>query len=213
MPECSPGNSHPQAGVARSLLHQQAIDAYLDQVMQAASLCGADARQVRAELCEHLHVMCDQHANLPDTLSEAINMLGKNFGSPRFLGAQIARAKGPVRTFIKKHAPRVAIALALLFALGLGLRAAVAEPFRVTGDSVAPELRAGSRCLVYKLASEFKPGDVIVYRPADDPELRYLAVVVGSGSTSATLSVSRRHMSPFAIPRAAIVGRVIASTR
>jgi len=52
------------------------------------------------------------------------------------------------------------VVTALIFAMFV--RTFVAEPYRVEGDAVAPELPGGSRCIVWKLARPIV-GDIVIY--------------------------------------------------
>lgn len=192
---------------------RDAIERYLDQVMRHAALAPADARPVRQELREHLHQLLADFPSHSATFKETFAMLNDQFGDPRSLGRSIAASKGRVRTILKKTARRAPFVLAALAVLAFGIRATVAEAFRVVGDSVAPDLPAGSHCLVYKLASDFRPGDVIVYRPADHPDRRYLGIVKGTGQTPRTLIVTRHRAAPFTIPESTVIGRVFINTR
>jgi len=113
---------------------------------------------------------------------------------------------------VRRQLRRLPAAAALAIIL-LGIRATVAEPLYVTTNSVAPALPAGSRCLVYRLASDFQPGDVIVYRPAEHPNLQYLAIVQKGLDSSGTLIVVRRSELPFALLPSRVVGRIVLNTR
>ena len=139
-------------------------------------------------------------------------MFSHEFGDPKSLGQSIGASKGKARTFFKKHGRRGAIIAAAAIVLLLAVRSTVAEAFYVSSGCVAPALPEGSRCLVYKLASKFRQGDLIVYRPADAPDHRYLAVVE-SVSPSGDLVVRRNHSAVYPIDRSTVVGRVVLNTR
>jgi hypothetical protein len=188
------------------------IEDYLDQVMREASLSRADQRRVRAELREHLHEMLEsQKSQLNPT--EAFAMMSNQFGDPTFLGKAMASAKGRFRTYLKKKARRVPIGIAIVVVLTLAIRAKVAEAFYVPGDSVSPVVPRGSRCLVNKLASDFRAGDVIVYWSSEAPGHRYLAIVKSSAEGSDELVITRNNRPAINIPRSSIVGRVFLNTR
>jgi len=57
------------------------------------------------------------------------------------------------------------VATALVFAIFV--RTFVAEPYRVMGDAVAPELPGGSRCIVWKLARP-TVGDIVIFERHGD---------------------------------------------
>jgi signal peptidase I len=104
--------------------------------------------------------------------------------------------------WVKRWTFRVLIA----FAIALPLRAAVIAPYRVMGNSTAPELRSGSWVLAYKLASDFQPGDLLIYRDGDSEFTARCEV-----ATPETLKVSRNNVG-LEIPRPRVVGRIVAAT-
>lgn len=191
---------------------QQAIDAYLDQVMAHAALSRSDATRVRAELSEHLHEMLDEAGGNRLNFEETIAMCASEFGDAKELGQSIRISKGRVRTFIKRRVKRTLIGVGVCVLILLGVRSALAEAFVVAGSGVAPILPTGSRCVVYKLASSFAAGDVIVFHPAEKPQISELAIVQ-SQDEQGNLVVKRNGHAPFTINRSAIVGRVFLNTR
>jgi hypothetical protein len=84
------------------------------------------------------------------------------------------------------------------------LRAFVVEAFVVPVNSLAPEIPAGSRILVWKLSSFFAIGDVIAYAHEDKT---YVGRVVRSTDTNIT--INRNGWSDESIPRSRVIGRVI----
>lgn len=106
-------------------------------------------------------------------------------------------------TLLRKSARNLLIALVI----ALPIRQGVAMPVRVTTDSVAPELPKGSRALVSRLASDFRPGDIIAYK-ADSKVL----VARFDSAISDVFHVSRNH-DAWTIARSSVVGKVVASTR
>ena len=191
---------------------QQAIDAYLDQVMAHAALSRGDAWRVRAELSEHLHEVFEHADRNPSNLEEAIVMCANEFGDAKELGQSIRISKGRVRTFIKRRVRRTLIGIGVCVLILLGVRSTLAEAFLVAGSGVAPILPTGSRCVVYKLASNFATGDVIVFHPAEKPQISELAIVQ-SQDEQGNLVVKRNGHAPFTVNRSAIVGRVFLNTR
>jgi hypothetical protein len=189
------------------------IEIYLDQVMSRASLSPPDARRVRSELKEHLYELATALAIDPKDPKETLTMFANEFGDPCELGASISASKGRIRTYLKKKLRRLSIAAGILLVMGLGVRATIAEEFKVSGDGVSPILTKGSRCFVYKLSSSFAPDDVIVYKPAEHPEQRYLAVVKDIDPTTGNLHATRNNAGVLTIARSAVVGKVFLSTR
>lgn len=139
-------------------------------------------------------------------------MCASEFGDAKELGQSIRISKGRVRTFIKRRVKRTLIGVGVCVLILLGVRSALAEAFVVAGSGVAPILPTGSRCVVYKLASSFAAGDVIVFHPAEKPQISELAIVQ-SQDEQGNLVVKRNGHAPFTINRSAIVGRVFLNTR
>jgi len=191
---------------------QQAIDAYLDQVMAQAALSRGDAARVRAELSEHLHEMLDNASGNTGNFEETIAMCASEFGDAKELGQSIRISKGRVRTFIKRRVKRTLIGIGVCVLILMGVRSTLAEAFLVAGSGVAPILPTGSRCLVYKLASNFSAGDIIAFHPAEKPGIAELAIVQ-SQDGQGHLVVTRNGRAPFTINRSSIVGRVFLNTR
>jgi hypothetical protein len=189
------------------------ITAYLDLVMAHARLAPADERRVRAELADHLHELAVQSGIDSHHPKEMICMFAKEFGDPKEVGYSIAKSKGRFRTYLKRKTRSAAVAAAVLVVLWFTVRATVAEAFQVVGNSVSPLLNPGSRCLVYKLADSYAPGDVIVYKPAENRELRFIGIVKDVNAANGELHITRNGHPDLTIARADIVGRVILNTR
>jgi hypothetical protein len=183
------------------------LDGYLDEVMTHAGLAPADARRVRGELKEHLQQIVATTTNLSD--QEVITMLKNEFGEPTEIGNAIASAKGRFRTYLKKRR-RFPIQLAIALIVALSVRYAVAEAFYVPSSAAAPQIPQGSRCIVYKLASTFRPGDVIVFR---GPDGHAQLAVVRDATDPAALLVTRSAESDQHIARSRVIGRVVLNTR
>jgi signal peptidase I len=97
--------------------------------------------------------------------------------------------------------------------LAFAVRFAVAESFYVSGDGVAPLIPRGSRVLVYKLASSFKPGDIVVYRNAEGVNL---VGEIDRENNSGRWRIERNAgcaRQVQEVPRDRIVGRVFLNTR
>jgi len=188
------------------------INAYLDAVLSFARLAPADERRVRGELADHLQELLLNHRE-PQNRKEILAMFAKEFGDPKEVGYSIAKSKGRFRTYLKKKVRHASIAAAVLLVLWFGVRATVAEAFKVQGDGVAPLLNKGSRCIVYKLAASYAPGDVIVYKPAEDRSLRFLGIVKDVDAATGDLRVARNGRPEIAVTHADVVGRVVLNTR
>lgn len=76
---------------------------------------------------------------------------------------------------------RAVVAVAVTAALVLGVRGTVAEPVRVTGDSMAPTLRDGAVVLVDRTAGAPERGDLVTFPAPDDGQLVVKRVVGVAG--------------------------------
>jgi hypothetical protein len=184
------------------------IERYLDEVMWNAALARPDEKIVRQELKDHLATLAN--ADNPTQSKEVYTMLEEKFGSPRKIGDGIARAKGRFRTYLKKQARRLPITLSIALVLAFAVRWRVAQAFYATGNAAAPAVPKGSRVLVYKLATTFNPGDVVVFR-SESGETR-LGIVKGARADGSLL-LSRNGSPDVIEPRDRIVGRVFLNTR
>jgi predicted Ser/Thr protein kinase len=120
---------------------------------------------------------------LPSAAATAILMAGA-----AFLWMLAKNIKNPYDSRItswKRHLGRSivpAIAIALL------LRTFVMQPFVVPNNSMEPEITAGSRILVWKLAATYVPGDIVAYRHEDKI---WVARVKHAGPTALTLQKNK----------------------
>lgn len=136
-------------------------------------------------------------------------MLEKEFGNPEQIGNSIGRSKGRVRTLLPRRGRRWVVRAAVAAVVLLSVRFAVAEAFYVPSASLAPILPQGSRCLVYKLATHFQPGDVVVYRAGPHNFVGSVVAVEPSGA----LRLHRNQSPEVLVPLADIIGRVVLNTR
>jgi len=97
-----------------------------------------------------------------------------------------------------------AIQLLLGVAFALAVKARVLGSYRVSGDSLSPEIPRGSYVLAWKPAATFRPGDLIVYRH----EGRVLGGRV-EGSDTASLVINRNGVSAERIARKTVCGRIV----
>jgi hypothetical protein len=74
----------------------------------------------------------------------------------------------------------------------------------IRNDSIAPELPADSRVLVWKLSHGYAPGDLVVYR---ESALSYAGRVTGKDSD--TILVNRNGVPDFRVRRETVAGKVI----
>jgi hypothetical protein len=181
------------------------IERYLDEVMWNAALARPDENIVRQELKEHLSTLAENSES-----KEVYTMLQEKFGNAGMIGDAIARARGRFRTWLKKKARRLPVTLAIVLVLAFAVRWRVAEAFYAAGNSAAPAVPRGSRVLVYKLATNFNPGDVVVFR--SDSGNAYLGTVKRE-QPDGSLLLSRNGWADQIAPRNRIIGRVFLNTR
>jgi tRNA A-37 threonylcarbamoyl transferase component Bud32 len=112
------------------------------------------------------------------------------------------RVLKPERRTRLKRLLLVDVPIALVVALII--RTFFLQPFVAATDAAAPEIPRGSRFFVWRLAHEFRPGDLIAYR--HDQKVSVGRVV---RSDDATVSVNRNREADAVVPRADILGRVI----
>jgi hypothetical protein len=188
---------------------RDAIEEYLDRVMAHASLARRDQARVRGELKDHLAELAAKAREHSSTQEEITAMLENEFGKPEVVGKGIATAKGRVRTWLKKLKRGRLIALAACLVLMFTIRLAVAQPFYVPGKGAEPLIPQGSRILVYKLASEFRAGDVVAFRNLEGQALLGIVKTDQEG----VFTVSRNGEADRKVPHARVIGRVVANTR
>lgn len=188
------------------------VDSYLARVMAHASLAPEDQQQVRAELYEHLHALAASAGARNLNPSECLAMLNEEFGDPEHIGKSIAASKGRFGTALKKHRRKLAAAAAVILVSVLSVRWAVAELFYVPSESVAPVIPKGSHCLVYKLSSDYHPGDMIVRRDPDGAH-NWLGLVKSVDDNARVLTVGRNGAADESISRESVIGRVVLNTR
>jgi len=109
-------------------------------------------------------------------------------------------AAHPSRPWWKRWWAQLAVGLGLLVIL----RTFFLQPFAAATDAAAPEIPRGSRVLVWKLARNFVPGDLVAYRHDDRVNVGRVA-----GSEAGGLLVNRKGEANTVVPRADILGKVV----
>jgi hypothetical protein len=188
-----------------------AVEEYLDEVLAYASLARGDERRVREELRDHLEELAATTRENRATEEEVCAMLHNDFGKPEAIGSAIAKAKGRFRTYLKKQRRRLPITLAVTVIVVVLLELTLVRVFRAATDAVAPDIPRGSRMLVYKLASTFRPGDVVAFRSAEG--LTKLGIVQSVNDKDSSLTVMRNKEPEEIVERGKVIGRVVANTR
>jgi signal peptidase I len=98
--------------------------------------------------------------------------------APAATAAPEAPAESKPRPGWRRTAPLVVAAAAILALVAL--RAFVAEPFRITSESMAPTLRPGDQALVTKVGGASHRGDLVAFHSARGGEIM-LKRIVGVG--------------------------------
>jgi hypothetical protein len=104
-------------------------------------------------------------------------------------------------------AKKFALCFLIACAIAVPVRACVITPYRISGDSVTPELPKGCLAFVYRLTSDFKPGDIVAYHAGENTFVGRL-----ESATATSLKVSRRDEKAD-VPRERVIGRVVMATR
>lgn len=103
------------------------------------------------------------------------------------------------------------ISILVAVILAMVIRTTVAESFVAATDAVSPEIRKHSRTLIYKLASEYSGGDIIVYR--GDAGKSMLGRVAAFDKQAAELTIERNNQPNETVPLSKVVGRVVLNSR
>jgi len=172
---------------------------------QALAALDGDADAV-AELESHLRQSLDERAALPP--DEAWAAAVSRLGDLEKLKREFAKAR-PASSFLRKLKRGLAVAAAVGLVWVFPIRWAVAEAFYVPGKGAEPSIPQGCRILVYKLAAAFRAGDVVAF---PNPEGDILLGVVKTDQ-GGVLTVSRNGETDREVPRARVIGRVVANTR
>lgn len=106
---------------------------------------------------------------------------------------------------------RTGIGLAAAVLLTIGVRTTVAEMFVVPVASMEPEIPQDGRVLVYKLAGDFQPGQIIAYRHTTGAA--WLGRVDAFDPATGELTINRNGTGQIMIDDSAVIGRVVLSTR
>ena len=102
---------------------------------------------------------------------------------------------------------KLTIHLLIATAIAVPVRQCLATPVHVTTDAVAPELPNGSWALVYRLTSEFQPGDVVAYQVGSK-----LWVARYKSGTPSVIQLTRNN-EQLEVPRNTAIGKVVLASR
>ena len=109
-----------------------------------------------------------------------------------------------IRQSRKRQLRILCIDLPILIVIFLLIRAFFVQAYWAATDAASPEVPRGSRFLVWKLANNFAPGDLIAYR--HDGLVNVGRVVSGEGTN---VVVGRNGEADASVPHADILGKVI----
>ncbi len=108
----------------------------------------------------------------------------------------------------RRRAVKISIGLVTAVALMISVRATGAEVFYVPTGVVAPEIPRGSRVLVYKLGSTYKPGQIVAYRDGEMTLLGRVAEISPTGEI-----VADRNAGTVVIDPGDVIGHIVLNTR
>lgn len=91
-----------------------------------------------------------------------------------------------------------------------GGKVPVLTPYRAPTANFSPVIPRGSRILVYRLASTFEPGDLVVFQQG---AVAMLARVTRRGPVDGLLHVERKDGSDQLLMVGEVVGKVVLNTR
>ena len=140
------------------------VEQYVDRIMEIADLTRKDEKRVRGELESHIQELLNAGEKSGLTERAVIEMIEKEFGKPEELGKMIAKAKGKFRTYLKRETKSLLIVIPVAIILAFILKFTIIEEFRITSDALSPRVPKSSRVMVNKLARNFEPGDIIIFK-------------------------------------------------
>ncbi len=123
------------------------------------------------------------------------------------MSEQTEKKTGSARRRLVKAGAGLGVAVLLT----VGVRTTVAEVFTVPLASMEPELPAGSRVLVYKLADSYSPGQIVAYRHMSGNV--HLGRVDAWDEAAGMLVLNRNGVGTFTIAGKDVIGRVVLNTR
>ncbi|MBM82964.1 MAG: hypothetical protein CMJ78_20575 [Planctomycetaceae bacterium] len=114
--------------------------------------------------------------------------------------------------FTGRHTRRAVVSIMVAVSLAFAIRASVAEAFEARTDSVKPDLRVGDRALVYRWATNFSPGEIVVFKN-DQEKFRFGRVGQQENFTGGKIPIERFGKQQLLLEKSQIVGTVIFSYR
>ena len=111
--------------------------------------------------------------------------------------------------FVKKT-KKTLLSVVIAVAIAVPVRAALFSTYRAKTDAVSPEVPKGSYVIVYKLATSFRSGDIVVYRGQDKA---MLGRVMDFDKSTDIIRVERRDGNPKELSPTTVIGRAVLNTR
>ncbi len=102
------------------------------------------------------------------------------------------------------------VSISIGLALGVAIHTSVLAPYWAVSDAASPEIPQGSYVLVYKRATAYETGDIVVYR-TDGKAM--LGRVAQAGPVNSMLQIERRNHPPQPLFMFNVVGKVVFNTR
>lgn len=115
----------------------------------------------------------------------------------------------PQPSRFKRFVRQTVLTLGVALVCAFGIKAAVAESFVVQTDAVAPEVPKGARLIVYKLASEYRVGDIVLYKSNGKNYVGRVANVLPNDQ----LTIERNREPDAQLAASELVGRCVLNTR
>ncbi|HIF00327.1 MAG TPA: hypothetical protein EYQ63_25810 [Fuerstia sp.] len=121
-----------------------------------------------------------------------------------------AESRRPFASRCRRAGRNLVMSIAFALVIAFVVEATVAQSFYAATDGVSPEVPMGARVLAYRLASEYSPGDIVVY---EDNERFVLSRVTAIADDGRQLTVHKNDQPETQVSMDHVVGRVVLSTR
>ena len=110
----------------------------------------------------------------------------------------------------RKKARSILLYLPVAIIVSLTFRAVVGKTYRMMTDAVEPAIPQGSRMFVYRLASEYKPGDIIICKGTNRSLVARVKTIDRDGDT---IVIERKGEADATISFSDVVGKIVWNTR
>lgn len=120
------------------------------------------------------------------------------------------KSKHEFWAYLKRELPKSLASAFVLLAVILFAQATVARCYYAATDGVLPEIPRNARLLVYKIGSNYKVNDIIVFRENGTEKL---GRVIAINKAARRITIGRNKKVNATVKIQDIVGRVMANTR